>query len=60
MDRVDNYTLDQHVKHVCKPNLEDSKVKYCGNCPFEDIILGEFPDLKGLFIEKRRRRVENK
>lgn len=55
LDKVDNYLLERHIKKVCLPNLKDDGIDYCATCPFEEIILGVVPQLKDLFINKRRR-----
>jgi hypothetical protein len=44
--------LKTHVK-LCKRNLKSKRVKCCANCPFEEEIVGEYPELKKLFEEKR-------
>ena len=59
MAEVDKYTLEQHVKHTCLVNLKDPNSKFCGRCPFEEIIIEEFPDLKCMFVDKRKRKVNN-
>ena len=45
--------LRNHVK-LCKKNLKSDRVKCCGNCPFEDEIVGVYPELKSLFVLKRK------
>lgn len=47
--------LKEHVK-LCKKNLKSKRVRCCANCPFEEEIVGCFPELKVLFIEKRTTR----
>jgi hypothetical protein len=44
--------LKNHVK-LCKKNLKSDIVKCCATCPFEDMIIIEYPDLKPLFEAKR-------
>lgn len=45
--------LRNHVK-LCRRNLNSSRVKCCATCPFEEEIVGLFPELKILFEEKRK------
>jgi hypothetical protein len=59
MAKRDRYLLEQHVKKTCLPNLKNILNRTCATCPFEDQILEEFPDLRCLFIEKRRRKLNN-
>jgi len=44
--------LITHIK-LCRKNLKSSRVKCCANCPFEEEIIREYPELKRLFEEKR-------
>lgn len=44
--------LINHIK-LCRKNLKSSRVKCCANCPFEEEIIKEYPELKRLFEEKR-------
>lgn len=44
--------LITHIK-LCRKNLKSSRVKCCANCPFEEEIIKEYPELKRLFEEKR-------
>ena len=45
--------LKNHIK-LCKRNLRSKRVKCCAECPFEEEIVGEYPEFKKEFIEKRR------
>lgn len=44
--------LKNHIK-LCKRNLNSKRVKCCTNCPFEEEIIKEYPDLKEKFEDKR-------
>ena len=44
--------LKRHIK-LCRRNLKSGRVKCCADCPFEDEITSEYPELKKLFCEKR-------
>ena len=44
--------LKTHIK-LCKKNLRSKRVKCCANCPFEEEIVGEYPELAVLFEQKR-------
>ena len=50
---MDVQKLRQHIK-LCKRNLKSERVKCCAQCPFEEEIIQEYPELKKKFIEKRR------
>ncbi len=50
---MDKEKLNKHVSKLCRKNLKDVRVKCCAECPFEDIIVKEFPDLKNFFEIKR-------
>jgi hypothetical protein len=50
--------LANHVK-LCKKNLKSDRVKCCAECPFEEEITREYPELKCLFELKRKQRKEN-
>jgi len=50
---MDKAKLRTHVK-LCRRNLKSSRVKCCANCPFEEEIVGEYPELAGMFEKKRR------
>lgn len=58
-DKVDKYLLEQHVKKQCLNNLRDRDNSYCGQCPFEEIIVAEFPFLKESFVTKRARKLNS-
>ena len=45
--------LQNHVK-LCKRNLKSKRVICCAECAFEDDITTHFPDMKKLFIKKRK------
>lgn len=44
--------LRGHIR-LCKSNLRSPRVKCCAGCPFEEIIVSEFPELKNAFRAKR-------
>lgn len=44
--------LKNHIK-LCKRNLRNNAVKCCKDCPFEEIIIDRYPELKKGFKEKR-------
>jgi len=44
--------LKNHIK-LCKRNLRSNRVKCCVECPFEDEIVGEYPEFKKEFQQKR-------
>lgn len=50
---MDLEKLEEHVK-LCNKNLKSDRVKCCANCPFEDEIVEHYPELKVLFIKKRK------
>jgi hypothetical protein len=52
---VDRVKLNTHVK-LCLRNLKSSRVKCCCQCPFEEEITLEYPELKKLFLNKRKLR----
>ena len=45
--------LKKHV-NLCMRNLRSRRVKCCADCPFEEEIVGEYPELKKFFKEKRK------
>jgi len=45
--------LAKHIK-LCKRNLRSKRVKCCAECPFEDEIVGEYPEIKKEFQQKRK------
>ena len=45
--------LEKHVK-LCRRNLKSDVVKCCAECPFEEEIVSQYPEMKSLFREKRR------
>jgi len=49
---MDKERLKVHVR-LCRRNLKSARVKCCATCPFEEEILGEYPELKNLFENKR-------
>jgi len=49
---IDIKKLEKHVK-LCKRNLNSKRVICCASCPFEDIIIKYYPDLKEKFYNKR-------
>jgi len=53
---MDSLKLKNHIK-LCKKNLKSSRVKCCKDCPFEEEITKEYPELKQLFSEKRNGRL---
>jgi len=50
---MDIQKLVHHVK-LCRKNLKSQRVNCCSQCPFEEEIIAEYPDLKKLFIAKRK------
>ena len=44
--------LKIHIK-LCRKNLKSRRVRCCKDCPFEEEILNEYPELKPLFDKKR-------
>lgn len=49
---MDVIRLKTHVK-LCIKNLKSERVKCCANCPFEEEICNEYPEIKSLFEKKR-------
>jgi hypothetical protein len=49
---VDGAKLATHIK-LCRRNLKSDRVKCCGSCPFEDIIVSFDPELHPLFVAKK-------
>jgi hypothetical protein len=50
---MDNTKLSVFVNRLCKKNLKSNRVRCCEQCPFEEEIIKEYPELKRLFAEKR-------
>jgi hypothetical protein len=50
---MDRNKLTEHIK-LCRRNLKSERVICCGNCPFEEDIIGVYPELIALFEEKRK------
>jgi hypothetical protein len=50
---MDKEKLKNHIK-LCSKNLKSIRVKCCKECPFEEEITLEYPELKKLFLEKRK------
>lgn len=48
------YLIQQHIKKVCTPRLNDDSILECGVCPFEEFILEESPELILNFKLKRQ------
>ena len=44
--------LAVHVR-LCRKNMNDKRVVCCANCPFEEEIIREYPDMAELFEKKR-------
>ena len=49
---MDIKRLAHHIK-LCRRNLASYRVKCCATCPFEEEIVGVYPDLAALFDRKR-------
>jgi hypothetical protein len=47
--------LKTHVK-LCLRNLKSKRVVCCGNCPFEEEIVSQYPEMKNLFERKRMKK----
>jgi hypothetical protein len=45
--------LSKFVSRLCRKNLNSNRVKCCADCPFEEEIVKEFPELKEKFEQKR-------
>jgi len=43
--------LKIHIK-LCRRNLRSLRARCCANCPFEEEILDEYPNLKKLLVTK--------
>ncbi len=43
----------KHVK-LWMRNLKSKRVKRCVECPWEDEIVGEYPEMRELFKQKRK------
>ena len=50
---MDKDRLAIHIK-LCKRNLNSRRVKCCANCPFEEEIVTEYPEVTDLFNLKRQ------
>lgn len=44
--------LRKHIK-LCKRNLKNKRIKCCASCPFEEMIIKEYPEMEEMFEEKR-------
>jgi hypothetical protein len=44
---MDIKKLNNHIK-LCKRNLKSNRVKCCAQCPFEEEIVSQYPELKNL------------
>ncbi len=49
---MDKNKLVNHVK-LCRRNLKSKTVKCCLNCPFEEEITNEYPEMGDLWAIKR-------
>lgn len=49
---MDKEKLKHHI-NLCKKNLKSRRIKCCGECPFEEEIVREYPELAKYFKEKR-------
>jgi len=49
---MDKEKLKEHIK-LCRKNLNSKRVKCCANCPFEEEITREYPELKEKFEGKK-------
>ena len=49
---MDSVKLKNHVK-LCLKNLKNNRVKCCAQCPFEEEIVKEYPQLNVAFVHKR-------
>jgi hypothetical protein len=54
MAEVDKYFLGRHITNVCENMLNSDRIKHCGVCPFEDVILEVRSELASKFKHKRR------
>lgn len=45
--------LEKHLK-LCRKNLGDKRVRCCASCPFEDELVSARPEMKKLFMAKRK------
>ena len=50
---MDRKKLSRHIK-LCRRNLASGRVKCCAECPFEEEITSEYPELKKKFEAKRK------
>jgi len=50
---MDLRKLTVHI-NLCRKNLKSKRVKCCANCPFEEDITKHYPELKTMFITKRK------
>jgi hypothetical protein len=44
--------LAVHIR-LCRKNMNDKRVMCCSNCPFEEEIVREYPDMAAMFEKKR-------
>jgi hypothetical protein len=51
--KTDLGKLETHIR-LCKRNLRTVRVKCCASCPFEEIIVRHYPEVRELFEQKRR------
>ena len=49
---MDKKKLKKHVK-LCKRNLSSDRVVCCAECPFEEEIVSEYPEMGPFFKIKR-------
>ena len=49
---MDKEKLKEHI-HLCHKNLRSLRVKCCATCPFEEEIVGAYPEMGFLFKWKR-------
>ena len=49
---MDKKRLESHIR-LCRKNLKSDRVKCCADCPFEEEIVAEYPELQELFERKR-------
>lgn len=50
--KIDLDKLSKRIK-LCRRNLKSKRVKCCAACPFEDIIVYQFPKMKEMFRSKK-------
>lgn len=49
---MDSKKLKQHIT-ICIRGLKSKRNRCCANCPFEEEILAEYPELKDKFEQHR-------